>query len=116
MLDPSIPLTTREYQEWGNPADEDYYEYIKSYSPYDNVTAQDYPAMLVTGGVSDPRVGYWEPAKWVAKLRQTKTDGNPLLLKTEMGAGHMGKTDRYERIREAALRMAFVLKVLGVDS
>ena len=109
MLDASIPLTTQEWQQWGNPADPTHYAYMKSYSPYDNVTAKNYPSMLVTAGLNDPRVGYWEPAKWVAKLRATKTDKNTLLLKTHMGAGHGGSSGRYDYLKELAFRYAFVL-------
>lgn len=116
MLDPTIPLTTAEYDEWGNPNEAAAYAYMRSYSPYDNVTAQDYPHMLVTAGLNDPRVGYWEPAKWVARLRATKTDGNMLLLKTEMGAGHAGTSGRYDRLRERAFEYAFLLKALGINN
>ncbi|NNE26574.1 MAG: S9 family peptidase [Saprospiraceae bacterium] len=113
MLDESIPLTTGEYDEWGNPNDPKYYEYIKSYSPYDNVEAKDYPSMLVTTGYHDSQVQYWEPAKWVAKLRELKTDNNPLLLHTDMGAGHGGKSGRFERYKETALEYAFLLDLAG---
>jgi len=109
MLDPSIPLTVIEWEEWGNPADPEYYRYMKSYSPYDNVEAKEYPAILATAGLNDPRVQYWEPAKWVAKLRVCKTDDNPLLLKTEMGAGHFSKSGRYDYLEEVALEYAFIL-------
>jgi oligopeptidase B len=109
MLDASIPLTTQEWQQWGNPADPTHYAYMKSYSPYDNVTAKNYPSILVTAGLNDPRVGYWEPAKWVAKLRAKKTDKNTLLLKTNMGAGHGGSSGRYDYLKEMAFRYAFVL-------
>lgn len=115
MLDPTLPLTIAEYEEWGNPEDKQYYEYIRSYSPYDNVTARDYPAMLVTAGLNDPRVSYWEPAKWVAKLRAMKTDSNVLLLKTNMGSGHFGPSGRYEGIKETAFDYAFLLQTLGVQ-
>ena len=115
MLDDSIPLTTSEYDEWGNPNDETYYDYMLSYSPYDNVEAKDYPNMLVTTGLHDSQVQYWEPAKWVAKLRATKTDTNRLLLKTNMEAGHGGASGRYERYREIALDYAFVLDLAGVQ-
>ena len=111
MLDDSIPLTTNEYDEWGNPNDPAYYEYILSYSPYDNVEAKDYPHMLVTAGLHDSQVQYWEPAKWVAKLRANKTDQNLLLLKTNMEAGHSGASGRYERYREVALDYAFLLEI-----
>ncbi len=115
MSDPSIPLTVIEYDEWGNPEDPEYLEVMASYSPYDNVQEADYPAMLVTGGLNDPRVQYWEPAKWVAKLRQTATGGGPLLLRTEMGAGHRGRSGRYDAWRDEAEVLAFVLHHLGVD-
>jgi len=100
MLDESIPLTTFEYDEWGNPNNKEYYEYIKSYSPYDNVEAKDYPAMLVTTGLHDSQVQYWEPAKWVAKLREMKTDNNPLIMHTNMEAGHGGASGRFRRLRK----------------
>ncbi|HZA94135.1 MAG TPA: prolyl oligopeptidase family serine peptidase, partial [Gemmatimonadales bacterium] len=109
MLDATIPLTTQEWQQWGNPANAPEYAYMKSYSPYDNVAAKNYPSILVTAGLNDPRVGYWEPAKWVAKLRATKTDKNTLLLKTNMGAGHGGSSGRYDYLKEMAFRYAFVL-------
>lgn len=114
MLDASIPLTTLEWDEWGNPQDPDYYQYMKSYSPYDNVTAQDYPHMYVYTGLNDPRVGYFEPAKWVARLRDTKTDHNVLVLKTLMGAGHGGASGRHAHIHELAEEYAFILDKLGV--
>ncbi len=113
-LDASLPLTIGEWEEWGNPAEEEYYFYIKSYAPYENVRAQDYPAMLVTAGLNDPRVSYWEPAKWVARLRALKTDSQTLLLKTEMGAGHFGASGRYEHLKETAFNYAFMLRTLGV--
>jgi oligopeptidase B len=110
MLDDTLPLTPGEWPEWGNPiADEAAFEYIRSYSPYDNVRAQDYPPMLITGGLTDPRVTYWEPAKWAAKLRATKTDGNLLLLKINMGAGHGGKSGRWDKLHEVAETYAFIL-------
>ena len=114
MLDDTLPLTTMEYNEWGNPNNAEYYEYMRTYSPYDNVQAQDYPPMLVTGGISDPRVTYWEPAKWVAKLRATRTDHNPLLLKIHMDSGHAGASGRFERIKEVAEEYAFVLHAFGI--
>lgn len=116
MLDESLPLTVGEFEEWGNPKEEDYYRYMLSYSPYDNVEAQTYPHVLVTAGLNDPRVQYWEPAKWTAKLRDRKTDDNVLLLKTEMGAGHSGPSGRYDYLREVALHYAFVLDALGIES
>ena len=112
MLDETVPLTVTEYEEWGNPNDVEYYHYMKGYSPYDNVTDADYPAMLVTAGLNDPRVSYWEPATWVAKLREMKKDGRPLLLQTEMSAGHSGPSGRYESWREEAFITAFVLSQL----
>ncbi len=114
MLDDTLPLTTMEYNEWGNPNDAEYYRYMRTYSPYDNVKPQDYPPMFVTGGISDPRVTYWEPAKWVAKLRNTRTDDNPLLLKIHMESGHAGASGRFERIREVAEEYAFILGVMGM--
>lgn len=114
MLDASLPLTVTEYEEWGNPNEKVYYDYIKSYSPYDNVKAQDYPNMLFIAGLHDPRVKYWEPAKMVARLRQTKTDNNMLLLKTHMSAGHSGASGRYEALQEEAFKYAFFLKTLGL--
>lgn len=109
MLDETIPLTTGEYDEWGDPRDPTYYQYILSYSPYDNVERKAYPHMLVTGGLYDSQVQYWEPAKWVAKLRAMRTDRNRLLLKTNLEAGHHGASGRYRRYREVALDYAFVL-------
>ena len=115
ILDPTLPLTVMEWEEWGNPvASPEYYAYMKSYAPYENVEAKDYPPMLVTAGLNDPRVSYWEPAKFVARLRVTKTDDNPLLLKTEMGAGHMGPSGRYDAWRDEAFVQAFILDALGV--
>jgi oligopeptidase B len=114
MLDESIPLTVIEFDEWGNPKEEESYRYMVSYSPYDNVTAQAYPAMLITAGLNDPRVGYWEPAKWTAKLRAMKTDHNVLLLKTEMGSGHMGASGRYDYLKDIAFVYAFELDQLGI--
>ena len=109
MLDPTIPLTTFEYDEWGNPNDPEYYEYMLSYSPYDNLEAKEYPNLLVTTGLHDSQVQYWEPAKWVAKLRTMKTDDNLLLLKTEMEAGHGGASARDERYRETAFEYGFLI-------
>jgi oligopeptidase B len=115
MLDPSIPLTTGEYDEWGNPNNKEYYDYMLSYSPYDNVEAKDYPALLVTTGLHDSQVQYWEPAKWVAKLRTLKTDRNPLLLHTNMDAGHGGASGRFRRLRQTALEYAFILDLAGIE-
>jgi oligopeptidase B len=115
ILDESLPLTVTEWEEWGDPVhDPEVYRYMKSYSPYDNVVPADYPAMLVTGGLNDPRVQYWEPAKWVAKLRTVRTDDRPLLLKMEMGAGHGGPSGRYEAWRDEAFVLSFVLDQLGL--
>lgn len=113
MLDETIPLTTGEFDEWGNPKQEEFFDYIYSYSPYDQVEAKDYPAMLVTTGLHDSQVQYWEPAKWVARLREFKTDQNPLLLHTNMDAGHGGASGRFERIKEIALEYAFILDLAG---
>ena len=115
MLDPDLPLTVTEYDEWGNPQEADVYERIKGYAPYENVVAQPYPAMLVIAGYNDSRVQYWEAAKWVAKLRATKTDDNLLLLKTELDAGHGGMSGRYQGLRDVALEYAFVFKVLQLS-
>ena len=116
MLDDSIPLTTGEYDEWGNPNDKLYYDYMKSYSPYDNVTSKSYPNMLVTAGLHDSQVQYWEPAKWVAKLRELKTDNNQLYLKTNMDAGHGGASGRFESLKEDAEEFAFLLDLEGISS
>lgn len=113
MLDETIPLTTGEYDEWGNPNDKAAYDYIKSYSPYDNIEAKSYPAMLVTTGLHDSQVQYFEPAKWVAKLRKMKTDNNPLLLSTNMEAGHGGASGRFKRYKETAKEYAFFLDLAG---
>ena len=114
MLDPDLPLTVTEYDEWGNPQDADVHERIKAYAPYENVRAQAYPALLVVAGYNDSRVQYWEAAKWVAKLRAHKTDDNLLLLKTELGAGHGGMSGRYQGLRDVALEYGFVFKVLEI--
>ncbi|MBE9017391.1 oligopeptidase B [Chroococcidiopsis sp. CCALA 051] len=116
ILDTSLPLTTIEWDEWGNPNDKVYYDYIKSYSPYDNVEAKEYPDLLINAGLNDSRVQYWEPAKWTAKLRELKTDRNVLLLKTNMGAGHGGASGRYESLKETAFDYAFLLDRLGLGS
>jgi oligopeptidase B len=114
MLDEDIPLTTGEYDEWGNPNKKEYYEYMLSYSPYDNVQAQNYPNILVTTGLHDSQVQYWEPAKWVARLRAMKTDNNRLLFKTNMKAGHSGASGRFQSLKETALNYAFVLDLEGM--
>ena len=113
MLDETIPLTTSEYDEWGNPNDKKYYDYMLSYSPYDNVEAKNYPNLLVTTALHDSQVQYWEPAKWVAKLRELKTDNNKLLLYTNMEAGHSGKSGRFQRYEEIAMEYAFLLSLLN---
>ncbi|HQA18513.1 MAG TPA: prolyl oligopeptidase family serine peptidase, partial [Novosphingobium sp.] len=116
MLDPTLPLTPGEWPEWGNPIeDKAAFELIRSYSPYDQVKAQAYPPLLVSAGLNDPRVTYWEPAKWVAKLRELKTDSNELVFKTNMGAGHGGKSGRFESLKETAEEFAFILWQLGVE-
>ena len=117
MLDEDLPLTPGEWPEWGNPIeDKAAFELIQSYSPYDQVKPQGYPPLMVTAGLNDPRVTYWEPAKWVAKLREVKTDGNELILKTNMGAGHGGKSGRFESLKETAEEFAFILWQLGVEA
>jgi oligopeptidase B len=113
MLDASIPLTVGEYEEWGNPEDPEYFDYMLEYSPYDNVRDGAYPDLLVLAGLNDPRVHYWEPAKWVARMRDHDTGEKRLLLKTNMGAGHGGASDRYDRLKEIAFTYAFVLDGLG---
>ncbi|MGH7564458.1 MAG: S9 family peptidase [Gemmatimonadota bacterium] len=115
MLDEDIPLTSNEYDEWGDPRIKEYYDYMLSYSPYDQVTAQDYPAMFVTTGLWDSQVQYWEPVKWVAKLRALKTDHDPILLHVNMEAGHGGKSGRFRRHRETALEYTFILDRLGLE-
>jgi oligopeptidase B len=113
MLDPTIPLTTGEYDQWGNPEEKLYYDYMLSYSPYDNVEAKAYPNILITTGLNDPRVAFWEPAKWTAKLRAMKADSNIVLLKTDLGAGHGGPSGRYEQIREIAFIFSFILGAIN---
>jgi oligopeptidase B len=114
MLDASLPLTTSEYLEWGNPNKKPEYDYIRTYSPYDNIAAKKYPAMLIKVSVNDSQVPYWEGAKFAAKLRATKTDNNPLLLKTNMGAGHGGASGRYDALHESAFDYAFILTQMGI--
>lgn len=116
MSDPSIPLTTLEYDQWGNPDDREYFEYILSYSPYDNIRATSYPHILVTTGLNDPRVAYWEPAKFTARLRELKTDNNTVLLKTNFEAGHAGASGRYDYLKEVALHFAFLIDKVGSQS
>jgi oligopeptidase B len=116
MLDESIPLTTNEFDEWGNPKQKAYYDYMLSYSPYDQVKKQAYPALLVTTGLHDSQVQYFEPAKWVAKLRTEKTDQQPLLFRTNMEAGHGGKSGRFSRMKEVAQEYAFILSLLDKKS
>jgi oligopeptidase B len=113
MSDPSIPLTTLEYDQWGNPGDKEYFDYIMSYSPYDNIRATAYPHLLITTGLNDPRVAYWEPAKFAAKLRELKTDDHLLLLKTNFDAGHAGASGRYDYLKEIAFDFAFLIDRLG---
>ncbi|NND81720.1 MAG: S9 family peptidase [Gammaproteobacteria bacterium] len=116
MLDASLPLTPPEWEEWGNPIESaDAFDLIQSYSPYDNIEARDYPPMLVTGGINDPRVTYWEPAKWTAKMRATKTDDNLLIMRINMGAGHFANSGRYGRLRDYAEEYAFMLLAHGID-
>ena len=114
MLDPSIPLTTGEYDEWGDPNKKEFYDYMLSYSPYDHVERKNYPAMLITGGLHDSQVQYWEPAKWVAKLRELKIGNNPVLLKTNMDAGHGGASGRFRRHQETAFSYVFLLDLAGI--
>lgn len=113
MMDDTIPLTTGEYEEWGNPSDKTYFDYMLTYSPYDNLKAINYPPMLITSGLHDSQVQYWEPTKYVAKLRDLKTDTNPLLLHTNMEAGHGGASGRFESLKEVALEYAFLFKIVG---
>jgi oligopeptidase B len=114
MLDESIPLTTNEFEQWGNPKEKESYDYMLSYSPYDNVKAQDYPAMLILTGLWDSQVQYYEPAKWVAKLRAIKTDNHPLIFSVDMAAGHGGKAGRFQRFDDTALEYAFILWQLNI--
>jgi len=116
MQDETLPLTITEWEEWGDPADAEVYAYMKSYSPYDNVVKASYPAMYVTGGLNDPRVGFWEPAKWVAKLRALRTERPPLVLRTEMDAGHAGPSGRYDSWKDEAQVQAFILSSVGIET
>jgi oligopeptidase B len=116
MNDASIPLTAQEWEQWGNPADKSYFDYMKSYSPYDNIHPASYPALLLKAGWVDPRVQYWEPAKFAAKLREVKTDANPLLLKTNMNAGHFGSSGRFDFLKEIAFDFAFVLDQFDIGA
>ncbi len=116
MLDSTLPLTVTEYEEWGNPHEKIYYDYIESYAPYENVAHQKYPSILITTGLNDPRVSYWEPSKWAAKLRALKTDTNTLLLKVSMGSGHFGASGRYAYYKETAFEYAFILNLLGIKN
>ena len=111
MLDKDLTLTTSEFNEWGNPEDKIYYEYIKSYSPYDNVTSQEYPSLFVTAGINDCRVPYWEPSKWIAKLRKYNTGKEPILLHVNLDSGHGGASGRYDYLKEIALELAFAIKI-----
>jgi oligopeptidase B len=114
MLDPSLPLTTEEYEEWGNPNEKEYFDYILSYSPYDNIVKQDYPSMLFLTGMTDEQVSYWEPAKMTAKLRDMKTDNNKLLLKVELSSGHWGVSGRYGYYKQVAFEHAFILTLFDI--
>ena len=115
MSDPTIPLTTHEYDEWGNPANKEHFDYMMSYSPYDNLKATDYPNLLLTAGFNDPRVAYWEPAKFAAKLSELKTDDNVLLLRVNFHAGHAGSSGRYDFMREVAFEYAFLIdRLIGI--
>jgi oligopeptidase B len=113
MLDKSLPLTVIEHDEWGDPEDKKYFDYMLTYSPYDNVKKRRYPPILITGGLNDPRVQYWEPAKWAAKLRDMNEGDSPVLLKLNMEAGHGGPSGRYDALKEIALDYAFLLETVG---
>jgi oligopeptidase B len=115
MMDASLPLTTSEYIEWGNPNNKAEFDYMMQYSPYDNVKVQNYPVIMIQVSLNDSQVPYWEGAKWAAKLRAMKTDNNMLLLKTNMGAGHGGSSGRYDALKEQAFNMAFMLTQLGIN-
>jgi oligopeptidase B len=113
MWDESLPLTTEEYLEWGNPREKAAYDYMRAYSPYDNLARKAYPSILLTTSINDSQVGYWEPTKYVAKLRTLKTDNNPLLLKINLEAGHQGASGRYEEIKDTAFEYAWMLSQVG---
>jgi oligopeptidase B len=115
MSDASIPLTTLEYDQWGNPDDREYFDYMMSYSPYDNIRSTDYPHVLITTGLNDPRVAYWEPAKFTARLRELKTNDKTVLLRTNFGAGHAGASGRYDFLKEVASDYAFLIDKLGAE-
>lgn len=115
MLDVSIPLTTGEWNEWGDPAKKEYYDYMLSYSPYDQIDRKDYPNILVTTGLWDSQVQYFEPMKWVAKLREYKTDNNTLIFETDMEAGHGGASGRFKRYKQTALEYAFFFDLIGIN-
>ena len=115
MLDPTLSAVVSEYEEWGNPNEKEFFDYILSYSPYDNIEVKDYPNILVLAGFHDTRVNYWEPAKWVAKLRATKTDNNLLLFQINMKAGHGGSSGRYDYLKEVALTYSFIFDILGIE-
>jgi oligopeptidase B len=115
MLDETIPLTTFEFDEWGNPKEKESYDYMKSYSPYDNVEKKEYPNLLITTGYWDSQVQYWEPAKWIAKLRENKTDTNQLMMHCNMEVGHGGASGRFERYKEVALEYSFFLNLEGIN-
>ena len=116
MLDPGIPLTTNEYEEWGDPSVPAFYEYMLSYSPYDNVAAADYPAMFVTAGWNDSQVCYWEPSKWVARIRRLRTDDDPVVFRIDMGAGHAGESGRFGWLKNAATEQAFLIGLLRSEA
>jgi oligopeptidase B len=110
MTDPTIPLTVQEWEEWGNSNEKAFFDYMSLYCPYTNIKRQNYPALLITAGLNDPRVQYWEPLKWASKLREFKTNPNiPVLLKTDLGSGHFSSSDRYRGLREKAFELAFVV-------
>jgi oligopeptidase B len=115
MMDATLPLTVGEYLEWGDPNEKAAYDYMKSYSPYDNLEKRAYPAMLLTTSLNDSQVGYWEPAKYVARLRTLKTGKKELLLKTNMGAGHGGASGRYDKLKETAFEYAWLMSQVGID-